>query len=105
MRLRFLLFLGVAAALVIQPLHAAEQAYVKRGQPHREGRGWVERAECGGSVQQGAKLVLRADIGSVTVRPGPGDRVVCHMLLRVYRPSEEEALRVFQQSRIGCAHS
>ncbi|HEV2350506.1 MAG TPA: hypothetical protein VG028_11750 [Terriglobia bacterium] len=101
MRLRFLLFLGVAAALMIQPLHAAEQAYVKRGEPHREGRGWVERADCGGSVQPGARLVLRADMGSVTVRPGPDGQVVCHMFLRVFRPSEQEALQVFRRVELS----
>lgn len=101
MRLRFLLFLGVAAAMVIQPLCAADQAYVKRGEPRREGRGWVERADCGGPVQPGAKLVLRADFGSVTVRPGTGNRVECHMLLQVYRPSEEEALQVFRRVELG----
>jgi len=100
-RLRFLLFLLVAAALVMPPLRAADQAYVKRGQPHREGRGWVERADCGGSVREGAKLVLRADVGSVTVRTGPGDRVECHMLLRVFRPSEEQALQVFRRVELG----
>src|SRR5690348_1491099 len=100
-RLRSLFFLGVAAALVMPTLHAAEQAYVKRGQPRREGRGWVERADCGGSVREGAKLVLRADVGSVTVRPGPGDRVDCHMLLRVFRPSEDQTLQVFRRVELG----
>lgn len=101
MRLRFLLFLGVAVALIGQSLHAADQAYVKRGEPHREGRAWVERADCGGAVQPGARLVLRADFGSITVRPGPGDRVECHMLLRVFRPSEDEALRVFRRVELS----
>jgi DUF4097 and DUF4098 domain-containing protein YvlB len=91
----------MAAALAIPPLQANDQAYVKRGEPRREGRGWVERADCGGPVQPGAKLVLRADFGSVAVRPGPGDRVECHMLLRVFRPSEEEALRVFRRVELG----
>ena len=100
MRSRFLLFLGMAA-LLSRPLPGADQAYVKRGEPHREGRAWVERADCGGSVREGAKLVLRADFGSVTVRPGPSDRVECHMLLRVFRPSEDEALRVFRRVELS----
>jgi DUF4097 and DUF4098 domain-containing protein YvlB len=90
----------VAAALSL-PLQATDQVYVKRGEPHREGRAWVERADCGGVVREGARLVLRADFGSVTVRPGPSDRVECHMLLQVFRLPEDEALRVFHRVELS----
>jgi hypothetical protein len=63
-------------AAVILPARA-EDSYVKRGTPQRQGRVWVEQAECSVPVKEGGRLVLRTDLGSVSVRPGASDRLQC----------------------------
>jgi hypothetical protein len=72
------------------------QASVHRGTPQREGRGWVELATCEAPVREGGRLVVRADFGSIVVKPGAKDQMNCQIHLRAYRPSEEEARRYFQ---------
>jgi DUF4097 and DUF4098 domain-containing protein YvlB len=72
------------------------QASIQRGTPQREGRGWVELATCEAPAHEGARLVVRADFGSITVKPGSKDQMNCQVHLRAYRPSEEEARRYFQ---------
>ena len=99
-RFRYLVFLA-ATALVSQPLLGYDEAFVKRGEPNREGRVWVEHATCGGTVQSGARLVLRVDFGSVLVKTGPSNRVDCRVSLRVARPSEEEARRFFRRVELS----
>ena len=103
-RLRFLFFSILAAAVLSQPLSGFDEAYVKRGEPQRDRRGWVEHADCGAAVRDGARLVLRADFGSVTVNPGQSDRVECRIRLRVFRSSEDEAKRFFRRVELT-AHS
>ncbi len=100
-RVHFLLFLVLATGLVSQPLRGLDEATIKRGEPQREGRVWVEHASCGAPVQDGARLVLRADIGSVIVNPGPSGRVECRVRLRVSKPSEEEARRFFRRVELS----
>ena len=46
-RLRFL-FLLTMAAVASQSLQGFDDVFLKRGEPQREGRAWVEHAECGG---------------------------------------------------------
>src|SRR5205814_1258852 len=100
-RFRYLVFLAVATALVSPPLRGFDEAFIKRGEPSREGRVWVEHASCGGTAQSGGKLVLRADFGSVLVKTGPSNRVDCRVRLRVARPSEEEARRFFRRVELS----
>ncbi len=69
----------------------AEESFVKRGTPQRQGRIWVEQAECSVPVKEGGRLVFRADAGSVSVRPGAPDRLRCTVRLTVYAGSETEA--------------
>lgn len=76
------------------PLHALDQAYVKRGTPELHGRAWVERAQFGGSVREGGRLILRADQGNVVVRTGAGNQVEGVVILRAYTGNEAEAHRV-----------
>jgi DUF4097 and DUF4098 domain-containing protein YvlB len=72
------------------------QAPIQRGTPQREGKAWVERATCQAPVREGGRLIVRADFGSIAVKPGPSDRMNCQIHLRAYRASEEEARRDFQ---------
>jgi hypothetical protein len=100
-RLRYLFFPVLAAAVLSQPLKGTDEAYVKRGEPQREGRAWVEHAECGAAVRDGARLVLRAGFGSVTVNSGQNARVECRIRLRVFKSSEDEAKRFFRQVELS----
>lgn len=100
-RFRSLFFLGFVIAVASGSLAGLDEVYVKRGEPQREGRSWVERADCGASVQPGARLVLRADFGSVKVSPGANDRVDCHVRLRVFKSSQEEARQFFRRIELS----
>lgn len=81
---------------------APDAAYVKRGTPQREGRAWVERAECGSPASPGGKLLLRADLGSITVQPGANDRMTCQITLRAYPSADgEAALRLLHSYELG----
>jgi len=73
----------------------AEDSYVKRGTPQHQGRLWSEEAECTVPVKEGGRLVFRADLGSVSVRPGASDRLQCSVHLTVYAASEAEARNTF----------
>jgi DUF4097 and DUF4098 domain-containing protein YvlB len=81
--------------LISLPLQALDQPYLKRGTPERHGRAWVERSELSALVREGGRLILRADAGSVTIKPGGADRLQCEVLLRAYTESEVEARRLF----------
>ncbi len=72
---------------------AGEEETVRRGALERQGRAWVERAHCEAAVREGGRLILRADSGSINVKPGRNDRMECQVRLRAYLPSEEEARR------------
>ena len=89
MRLRVLFAATVLAGTILPG--RAEDSYVKRGTPQRQGRLWVEKAECSVPVKEGGRLVLRADLGSVSVRPGASDLLKCSVRLTVYAGSEAEA--------------
>lgn len=86
------------AALVLlagMQARAVEQISVQRGTPERQGRAWVERSEITAAVREGGRLLLRADSGSVTVKTAPGDRLICHVVLRAYTSNDAEARRFF----------
>ena len=101
-RLRLFVELVVGANLALGAsgnLHA--QAFVKRGTPYPAGRDWVEVATCGAPVREGGRLLVRADSGSVSVRPGAKDRMDCQVRLRAYRSNEEEARRYFRSYELS----
>lgn len=100
MRVRPALLLTLTTVFGLS-LAAGEQAYVRRGAIERQGRVWVERAECGASVRPGGHLRVRLDLGSVRVEPGPDDRMVCRVLLRTYAGSEAEAKRRFERYELS----
>jgi len=77
-------------------LEPGEQGYVKRGEPQRVGNHWEERATCDAPAREGGKLILRADLGSITVKPGANDHLSCQVRVRVYTKDEAEARRIFQ---------
>lgn len=89
MRLRVLWVAAMVAGAIL-PVRA-EESYVKRGTPQRQGRLWLEQAQCSVPVKEGARLVFRADVGSVNIRPGTSDRLQCSVRLTAYAPNEVEA--------------
>lgn len=88
------LWLPLAAAIAVLPLHMAAQTYVQRGNIKREGRTWVETVECGAPVSEGGRLVLRADVGSVTIKTGADRQLGCQVRLRAYASDEQEARQI-----------
>ena len=104
LRIQTLFF--VSAFLAALPLGAralepGEQGYVKRGEPQRLGSYWEERATCDAPAREGSKLIVRADFGSISVKPGPSDRVGCQVRLRVYTSNEAEARRYFRSYQLS----
>jgi DUF4097 and DUF4098 domain-containing protein YvlB len=89
MRLQVLWVTALVAGAILPT--RADESYVKRGTPQHQGRLWAEDAECTVPVKEGGRLVFRADLGSVNVRPGAPDRLQCSVHLTVYAGSETEA--------------
>jgi DUF4097 and DUF4098 domain-containing protein YvlB len=82
-------------------LRAADQGNVRRGEPQREGRVWVEHVDCGVPVRDGGRLVLRTDFGAILVKTGSNDRMNCQVRLEAYTGNASEArrtLRTFELS-------
>ncbi len=96
-----LLSRAVLTALLILPAGAVGQSSFQRGNPERQGRAWVERCVWAGRVREGGRLVLRADFGSVVVKAGAGERMVCQVVLRVYTSNEILARRQFDSCDLG----
>ena len=97
MRCRTLSILAILVAGTCLALEPADQGNVKRGEPQRQGNYWEERMECSAPAREGGRLVVRADSGSLNVKPGANDRVVCQVRLRAYTANEEEAKRYFEE--------
>jgi DUF4097 and DUF4098 domain-containing protein YvlB len=102
MKMRYRIFaiiaLLVGTCLTVQ---AAEEIHVKRGEPQRVGDHWEEQAECAAPVREGARLVVRADMGSISVNPGPANRMECRVRLRAFTPNEAEARRNFRNYQLS----
>ena len=93
--IRFALLVGLMASP--GPMFGAwEQSSVKRGEPRREGRAWVERAQCGTATHEGGRLILRTGFGSIMVKTGRSDRLDCQVRLEAYTGDVAEARRYFR---------
>jgi DUF4097 and DUF4098 domain-containing protein YvlB len=90
-----------ALAVGLASLRAGDEAYVQRGTPERRGQVWVETDQCDLPMHEGGRLILRADLGSIRVSPGPADRVQCQVRLIVYSASESEARSYFTHYELG----
>jgi hypothetical protein len=87
--------------LAVLPWQAFAQSIVKRGAPVRHGNAWTETYEWTDAAREGGKLILRADMGSVHITPGPGNQLEGRVVLRVYTASEEKARRVFDAYQLS----
>jgi len=101
MKYRTVSILAILVAGACWALEPADQAGVKRGEPQRAGNYWEERAECSAPVREGGRLVLRADFGSLDVKPGANDRLACQVRLRAYTSDEAEAKRYFKNYELS----
>ena len=105
MRLRQLCFASLVLGLASLPLGANPEGSgtlsVERGHIEREGRAWVEHVGCSAPVQQGGRLVLRTDTGSIAVTVGTADRMECVVHLRAYAADEEEARRQLGRFKVA----
>ena len=98
MRKAFVIVLILASL----PLAAAEGPAVRRGIPRRQGRFWIEQDQCILPVRPGGRLVVRADMGSVTVLPTVTDQMLqCQLRLTSYTNSEPEARATFVRSELS----
>lgn len=101
MFVRKMLWLLLMSALGVAPaLRAQEGSNVRRGTPERHGRLWVEQDECSVPVKSGGRLVLRADLGTVTVRTCTADEVQCVVRLTAYTRAPSEARSSFQHTEL-----
>jgi len=82
------------------PLAALDVSSVKQGAPVRRGHSWEQRSEFEAPVKEGARLLLRADNGAVTIRPELGDKVSCIVILHAYTSDESEARRLFDKYQL-----
>ena len=102
MRNRLLLQCAIGFWLAALPCPAFGQFNVKRGEPVRRGGNcWAETYEWTAPAREGGKLILRADVGSVEITPGPGGQLEGHVVVRAYTGSEEKARRIFDAYRLS----
>jgi DUF4097 and DUF4098 domain-containing protein YvlB len=95
MTMRKQLVLPLALAAAALPL-LAQQPAVQRGEIERQGRVWVQTLNCSAPVRPGGRLVLRADQGSVEVKPAANDRFTCNVRVRVWSRDEQTARRLLR---------
>ena len=92
---------ALLAFLIALPLAALDVSSVKQGAPVRRGNTWEQRSEFEAPVKEGARLLLRADNGAVSIHPAPGDKVSCIVTLRAYTSDEAEARRLFDKFQLS----
>jgi Toastrack DUF4097 len=83
--------LPLLAVFIALPLAALDVSSVKQGGMVKHGRSWEQTSEFEAQAKEGAKLVLRADSGSVLIHPAAGDRVSCVIVLQAYTSDEAKA--------------
>jgi hypothetical protein len=91
----------LALLILNLPVWAGQSPSVQRGMPERQGHYWVEWDQCSVPVKPGGRLVLRTDMGSVAVRPGATDQVLCEAKLTAYMVAEAEARSYFLRSQLN----
>lgn len=100
MTIRTQLILPLTLAAATLPL-AAQQPVVEQGAIERQGRVWVRQLTCEAPARAGGRLVLRADMGSVHVKPAADNRVRCRTEVRVWAGNEESARRLFRDFQLS----
>jgi len=92
---------AIFVMLLALPVAALDVSSVKQGAMVRRGKGWQQVSEFESPVKPGARLLLRADSGSVSINPAPGEKVICSVTLRAYTSDEAEARRLFDRFELN----
>lgn len=103
MRFPLLLLPLALVATAALPLRAQDQPYVRRGEIERQGPAWVEELECGAPIGENGRLVLRVDLGSVTVETSGADSMSCRVRVQAYAKyakHEAEARRLLRSYQL-----
>ena len=87
--------------LLALPLGAVDESSVKQGTPVHHGNSWQQVSQFEAPAKEGARLLLRADSGSINVHPAPGDKVSCVVTLRAYTTDEAKARRLFDTFQLS----
>ncbi|MGH9449543.1 MAG: hypothetical protein ACRD11_03290 [Terriglobia bacterium] len=98
------LVLGLAASAA---LAVAQQPLIQRSAPKFQRGHWMEQIDCRVPVRPGGRLVLRAEPGSVDVRPGASALVGCVVHLSAYGPDPQTAracLERYQLKALQTSH-
>ncbi|MCI0402097.1 MAG: hypothetical protein L0212_01055 [Acidobacteria bacterium] len=98
---RSTIVLLLAAWLAAATPSAAQRIDVQEGTPAKKGNAWVRESTCSATAREGGRLMLRADLGSVTVTPGANDRVECRVRVEVYAPDEARAQQLLEGYEVG----
>jgi DUF4097 and DUF4098 domain-containing protein YvlB len=80
---------------------AAQRLDVQTAPPEQRGRVFVSESTCSGPVRPGDKMVVRADLGSVTVATGPDSRVECRIRVEVDARDEARARQFIEAREFG----
>lgn len=95
------LFIAIFALVCALPAAALDVSSVKQGAPVKHGRAWEQRSEFTTPVKEGARLVLRANGGAVSVNATESDKVTCIVTLRAYTSSAVEARNLFDKFQLN----
>lgn len=98
--IRTALFLLATAWLAAAPA-AAQRLDVQQGNPEKKGRAWVRESTCTATAREGGRLTVRADVGSVNITTGPGNKVECRVRVEVYTPDEARAKQMLDGYEVG----
>lgn len=89
------------AVLLTVPLAALDVSSVKQGGMVKHGRTWEQTSQFEAQSKEGARLVLRAESGSVVIHPAAGDKVTCIIVLQAYTPDEAQARDLFNKFQLN----
>ena len=92
---------ALLAVMIARPLPALDLAASKQGVPERRGNSWQQILSFEAPAREGARLLVRAAGGAVSVRPGPVDKVSCNVILRAYTSDEAKARRLFDSFQLS----
>ncbi len=103
MKAKLLHFISISlcALLSALPAVALDVSSVKQGAPVKHGRVWEQRSEFSAPVKEGARLVLRANGGAVTVNATESDKVTCVVILRAYTSDAAGARNLFDKFQLS----
>jgi DUF4097 and DUF4098 domain-containing protein YvlB len=94
-------FIPLFAVLFALPLAALDVPSVKKAVPVKHGNFWEQRSEFESAAKEGARLLLRADNGGVSINPSSGDKVSCIAILRAYTSDEAQAQGLFDKFQLS----